>query len=57
MGIPSGHHKNCQGKRLLLRVITYQVYAPDLPSHGQIRRLATTLLDPKHAPAKQLIAL
>ena len=44
-------------KPLLLRVITYQINAPDLPCHGQIRRLATTLLDPKQAPAKELIAL
>jgi Insertion element 4 transposase N-terminal/Transposase DDE domain len=42
---------------LLLRVITYQIHASSLPCHGQIRRLATTLLDPKQAPAKQLIAL
>src|SRR5204862_518840 len=39
------------------RVITYRIYAPDLPCHGEVRRLATTLLDPKQAPAKQVIAL
>src|SRR5437588_9976416 len=44
-------------KPLLLRVITYRVYAPDLPCHGEVRRLATTLLDPKQAPAKQVITL
>ena len=44
-------------KPLLLRVITYRVYAPDLPCHGEVRRLATTLLDPKQAPAKEVIAL
>jgi Insertion element 4 transposase N-terminal/Transposase DDE domain len=44
-------------KPLLLRVITYRIYAPHLPCHGQVRRLATTLLDAKKAPAKQVIAL
>src|SRR5438874_4924111 len=44
-------------KPLLLRVITYRIYAPDLPCHGEVRRLATTLLDPKQAPAKEVIAL
>lgn len=44
-------------KLLLLRVITYQIYAPNLPCHGEVRRLATTLLDPKKAPAKEVIAL
>ncbi len=44
-------------KPLLLRVITYQIYAPGLPCHGQQRRLVTTLLDPKQAPALELIAL
>jgi hypothetical protein len=44
-------------KPLLLRVITYRISAPDLPCHGEVRRLATTLLDPKQAPAKQVIAL
>ncbi len=42
---------------LLLRVITYQIHAPGLPCHGEQRRLVTTLLDPKQAPAKELIAL
>ena len=44
-------------KPLLLRVIPYRIYAPDLPCHGEVRRLATTLLDPKQAPAKEVIAL
>ncbi len=44
-------------KPLLLRVISYQIYAPDLPCHGEQRRLVTTLLDPKQAPAKALIDL
>src|SRR5207302_4259529 len=44
-------------KPLLLRVITYQIYAADLPSHGGVRRLATSLIDPKQAPAKEVIAL
>ncbi len=44
-------------KPLLLRVITYRIYAPDLPCHGEVRRLVTTLLDPKKAPAKQVMAL
>jgi len=45
------------GKPLLLRVITYRLYAPDLPCHGEVRRLATTLLDCKQASAKEIIAL
>lgn len=44
-------------KPLLLRVIPYRIFAPDLPCHGQVRRLATTLLDPKQAPAQEVIAL
>lgn len=44
-------------KPLLLRVISYQLSAPDLPCHGEQRRLVTTLLDPKQAPAKVLISL
>jgi hypothetical protein len=44
-------------KPLLLRVISYQIYAPDLPCHGEQRRLVTTLLDPKQAPAQALIDL
>jgi hypothetical protein len=42
---------------LVLRVITYRINAPDLPCHGEVRRLATTLLDPKQAPAKEIILL
>lgn len=42
---------------LLLRVITYRISAPDLPCHGEQRRLVTTLLAPKQAPAKALIEL
>src|SRR2546423_13090435 len=44
-------------KPRLVRVIPYRIYAPDLPCHGEVRRLATTLLDPKQAPAKEVIAL
>src|SRR6266699_3832456 len=44
-------------KPLLLRVITYRIDAPDLPCHGELRRLVTTWLDPKQAPAKTLIEL
>src|SRR5438105_2834153 len=44
-------------KPLLLRVITYRIYAPGLPCHGELRRLVTTWLDPKQAPAKTLIEL
>jgi hypothetical protein len=42
---------------LLLRVISYRISAPDLPCHGEQRRLVTTLLDPKQAPAQALIDL
>ena len=42
---------------LLLRVIAYRISAPDLPCHGELRRLVTTLLDPKQYPAKDLIVL
>src|SRR5260370_9732237 len=44
-------------KPLLLRVITYRIAAPGLPCHGEGRRLATTLLDPKQAPATEVMAL
>src|SRR5207253_235572 len=51
---PSSHGLR---KPRLVRVITSRIYAPDLPCHGEVRRLATTLLDPKQAPAKQVIPL
>jgi hypothetical protein len=44
-------------KPLRRRVIPSRIYAPDLPCHGEVRRLATTLLDAKQAPAKQVITL
>lgn len=44
-------------KPLRLRVISYRLSAPGLPCDGEERRLVTTLLDPKEAPATLLIML
>jgi hypothetical protein len=40
-----------------LRVITYRLSAPGLPWDGHVRRLVTTLLDPREAPALTLIEI
>src|SRR5207245_4062891 len=37
--------------------ITSRLRSPDLACHGEVRRLATTLLDPLQASAKAIIAL
>jgi Transposase DDE domain len=42
---------------LTLRIITYRLSDPSLPSAERPIRLATTLLDPKQAPAAELMRL
>jgi hypothetical protein len=41
--------------RLLVRVIQYTIIDPNRPGYGERHRLLTTLLDPKEAPALELI--
>ncbi len=41
----------------IVRIIEYQLNDPQRPNHGNIRRLATTLLDPESHPAVTLIEL
>ena len=42
-------------RRLLVRVIAYTLTDPHRPGHGQPQRLLTTLLDPRQAPALDLV--
>lgn len=51
-----GHSADLQAP-LTLRVITYRLKDPSLPQAERLIRLATTLLDPKQAPAATLMQL
>jgi hypothetical protein len=54
---PSDPQPRARGERLLVRVITYTLTDPALPGYGEVHRLVTTLLDPRVAPALQLVCL
>ena len=54
---PSDPQRRAQGARLLVRVIEYTLTDPALPGYGQTHRLVTTLLDPRVAPAVDLVCL
>jgi transposase IS4-like protein/DDE family transposase len=54
---PSDYHRKKSGERLLVRVIEYTIDDPERPGHGEIHRLLTTLCDPEHYPATELICL
>jgi hypothetical protein len=54
---PSDPQRRAQGARLLVRVIAYTLTDPALPGYGQTHRLVTTLLDPRVAPAVDLVCL
>lgn len=49
--------RNCRGKPIRLRVISYTIQLEGLPDSGKTHRLVTTLLDPLTAPAQELIRL
>jgi hypothetical protein len=54
---PSDPQRRAQGARLLVRVIEYTLTDPALPGYGETHRLVTTLLDPRVAPAVELVCL
>jgi Insertion element 4 transposase N-terminal/Transposase DDE domain len=54
---PSAPQRRAQGERLLVRVIEYTLTDPALPGYGEVHRLVTTLLDPRVAPALDLVCL
>jgi hypothetical protein len=54
---PSAPQRRAQGERLLGRVIEYTLTDPALPGYGEVHRLVTTLLDPRVAPALDLVCL
>jgi hypothetical protein len=54
---PSDRVRRAQGERLLVRIIAYTLTDPALPGYGEVHRLVTTLLDPRVAPALDLVCL
>jgi hypothetical protein len=54
---PSDPQRRAQGERLLVRVIEYTLTDPALPGYGAGPRLVTTLLDPRGAPALDVVCL
>jgi hypothetical protein len=42
---------------LLVRIIAYTLTDPALPGYGEVHRLVTTLLDPRVAPARDVVCL
>lgn len=44
-----------RGERITVRLIRYTLDDPDRPGHGIEHRLITSLLDPEHAPAEELV--
>jgi len=54
---PSDPKRRQAGEHLLVRIIEYTIDDPNRPAHGQIHRLLTTLLDPLHYPARDLVIL
>ena len=47
--------RRAEGEHVLVRIITYRYEDPDHPGTFIIARLLTTLLDPKQAPALELV--
>jgi hypothetical protein len=54
---PADPKRRARGERLLVRVIEYTLTDPALPGYGEVHRLVTTLLDPRVAPALELVCL
>jgi hypothetical protein len=54
---PSDPQRRAQGERLLVRVIEYTLTDPAVPGYREVHRLVTTLLDPRVAPALDLVCL
>jgi hypothetical protein len=54
---PAAAKRRAQGERLLVRIIEYTITDPALVGYGEVHRLVTTLLDPRLAPALDLVCL
>src|SRR5262249_17313611 len=54
---PSDRTRRRRGERLLVRVIEYTLTDPWRPGYRERHRLITTLLDPRLAPASELVGL
>jgi Insertion element 4 transposase N-terminal/Transposase DDE domain len=54
---PSDPQRRACGERLLVRIIEYTITDPALVGYGEVHRLVTTLLDPRVAPALDLVCL
>lgn len=52
---PSDYQRRRSGTHLRVRVIQYTIKDPALPGYGETHRIVTTLLDPEHYPALDLI--
>ncbi len=52
---PSDYQRRKRGERILARLIRYTLDDPDRPGHGIEHRLITSLLDPEHAGAEELV--
>ncbi len=52
---PSDYQRRKRGEHLLVRVVEYTLTDPALPGCGEIHRLMTSLLDPDHCPAIEMI--
>ena len=50
--LPAADARRRRGERILVRVITYTITDPTLPSYGEEHRVITTLLNPCLAPAQ-----
>lgn len=53
--LPSDYARRQRGERILVRVITYMITDPALPGYGEEHRLITTLLNPRVAPAHEVV--
>lgn len=52
---PTDRQRRKRGEHLLVRIIEYTVTDPARPGHGEVHRLATTLLGPGSYPALDLV--
>jgi hypothetical protein len=52
---PADYWRRKGGERILVRLIRYTLEDPNRAGHRIEHRLITSLLDPKHAPAKELV--
>ncbi len=52
---PTEHHRRQRGEQLLVRILEYRITDPARAGYGRVLRLATTLLDPVHYPALDVI--